>query len=137
MSDKLVRIDTLPPTTAGLNRALTILARATGCPNSEAERLLSQWDALVARYGEAEIVNKCLHSLPMLEAEARERQRGGQGGTLLSQRIEQAKDGKATQQAAKITQTNRQYISDAKRLRDEAPPLPVRVSDQVYQAALL
>jgi hypothetical protein len=50
MSDKNARIDNLPPTTAGLNRALTILAQSTGCPDCEAERLLSQWDALNRRY---------------------------------------------------------------------------------------
>jgi len=50
MSDKLVRIDTLPPTTAGLDRALTILEAATGCADAEAERLSGEWDALNRRY---------------------------------------------------------------------------------------
>lgn len=53
MRHKLVRIDALPPTTAGLDRALSILQDATGCPDSEAERLLGEWDALVIRYGAA------------------------------------------------------------------------------------
>ena len=45
-----VRIDTLPPTTAGLDRALTILEAATGCADAEAERLSGEWDALNRRY---------------------------------------------------------------------------------------
>lgn len=62
-----------------------------------------------------------------LAVEAKERQRGGQGGVLLSQRIEQATEGKATQQAAALTGTNRQYVSDAKRIERDAPEVLERV----------
>lgn len=64
-----------------------------------------------------------LDVLPMLEKEARDRQRGGQAGILLSQKVDQANDGRAAQQAAEMFQTNRQYISDAKALQNEAPDL--------------
>ena len=66
----------------------------------------------------------------VLEEEAKERQRGGQGGVLLGQKIDQAKHErmpKATQQAAAITGTNRQYVSDAKRISTEAPKLAAQV----------
>lgn len=67
--------------------------------------------------------------LPMLEEEARERQLA-----TLKQKQEQqplvkfltngdGNNGKAAQQAAEISQTNRQYVSDAKRLKEEAPAL--------------
>ena len=62
--------------------------------------------------------------LPMLEDEAHERQRGGQGGILLDQKIDQANGERApqaTEQAAQIVGTNRQYVSDMKRYKDEAP----------------
>jgi N6-adenosine-specific RNA methylase IME4 len=71
-----------------------------------------------------------LDILPLLEEEAKERQRGGQGGVLLGQKIDQAKNErmpKATQQAAVITGTNRQYVSDAKRIASEAPKLAAQV----------
>jgi hypothetical protein len=61
--------------------------------------------------------------LPMLEAEAKERQ-------LSTLRQNQDTDsqsfdtrGRAAQQAANLTDTNRQYVSDAKKLADEAPDL--------------
>lgn len=63
-----------------------------------------------------------LDILPMLEAEARERQKGGQGGVLLSQKIDEA-NGKASEQAAAMTGTNRQYVSEAKRIAQTAPDL--------------
>ena len=58
-----------------------------------------------------------------LAKEAKERQRGGQGGVLLSQKIEQAKEGKAAEQAAQLLNTNRQYVSDAKKIERNAPEL--------------
>jgi len=64
--------------------------------------------------------------LPMLEAEAKERQRLSQGrGKKGSQKVDYLKleEGKSTQQAAKMFNTNRQYISDAKKLKCEAPEL--------------
>jgi 16S rRNA G966 N2-methylase RsmD len=61
-----------------------------------------------------------LEILPSLEKEAKERQRGGQGGVLLREQIPQAK-GKAREQAAKLLNVNPHYISDAKRISQEAP----------------
>ncbi len=43
-------IETLPPTPAGLEQALAILAASTGCPSAEADRLLREWDALNATF---------------------------------------------------------------------------------------
>jgi ParB-like chromosome segregation protein Spo0J len=62
-----------------------------------------------------------------LSVEAKERQRGGQGGVLLSQKIEQANPGKATEQAAKLIGTNRQYVSDAKVIEKKAPQALVEI----------
>jgi len=50
--------------------------------------------------------------LPMLEAEARERQKGGQGGVLLEERIPQA-NRRARDAAAQATGANPHYVSDA------------------------
>lgn len=73
---------------------------------------------------------------PMLAAEAAERKKvagrkGGEssgatrrGETKDVQSIEQpSMNGRAVQQAAKITGTNRQYVADAKKLKAEAPEL--------------
>mgnify|MGYP006901870543 CR=1 FL=1 len=50
----------------------------------------------------------------------------GQGGVSLPQKIGEAKHAtEATAQAAAITGTNRQYVSDAKRISTEAPNLAV------------
>lgn len=74
--------------------------------------------------------------LPMLEAEAKERQRvAGEefGRGKVVQKIEQAIEElheripASVEQAAQMVGTNRQYVSDAKRLRDEAPELLERV----------
>lgn len=68
-----------------------------------------------------------LDMLPLLEKEAKARQRGGQGGVLLDQKIDQANGEKrapqAAAQAATIVNTNRQYISDAKAIQESAPEL--------------
>jgi len=66
-----------------------------------------------------------LEILPMLEAEAKERQRAS-GGDRKS--VYQKIDGpisepQATEQAAHLLNTNRQYVSDAKKLQQEAPDL--------------
>jgi len=53
-----------------------------------------------------------LDMLPMLEAEARERQKGGQGGVLLEERIPQA-NRRARDAAAQATGANPHYVSDA------------------------
>lgn len=58
-----------------------------------------------------------LDMLPHLEAEAKERQREG-GRTKVVQQIEQPR---SVEQAAKLTGTNRQYVSDAKKLASESP----------------
>ena len=74
--------------------------------------------------------------LPILEAEAKERQRAAGeefGRGKLGQLIDQAIDDqhqrapRTADIAAQMVGTNRQYVSDAKRLRDEAPELLERV----------
>jgi len=69
--------------------------------------------------------------LPMLEAEARARQAHGQTapGRTLPQIIAEAFKGEARAQAAKITRTNRQYVSDAKKLKEKAPALFEKVKN--------
>lgn len=70
-----------------------------------------------------------LDVLPMLEDEARERQRLAGGDRKsedyqksVSQKIDEAiSQPKSTQQAAQLFQTNRQYVSDAKRIKEQAP----------------
>lgn len=66
--------------------------------------------------------------LPHLEAEARERQRDGGGDKKSSdykksvnQKFDEPINGQSLDQAAKIVGTNRQYVSDAKRIRTENP----------------
>lgn len=70
--------------------------------------------------------------LPLLEKEARERQKaagqhgseGGRGNAKTpSQKIDEgfSNEGRATAQAAKITGTNRQYVADMKKYQQEAP----------------
>lgn len=71
-----------------------------------------------------------LDILPMLEAEAKERQRGGQGGILLDQRVDQANGNRAPQaaeQAAAIVGTNRQYVADVKSIAQSAPELVEKI----------
>ncbi len=62
------------------------------------------------------------------EAKARQRLSGGRGQKG-SQRIDPAArlKGKAAEQAARLTGTNRQYVADAKRLAAEAPDVAERV----------
>lgn len=72
-----------------------------------------------------------LDVLPMLEDEARERQRLAGGDRKsedyqksVSQKIDEAiSQPKSTQQAAQLFQTNRQYVSDAKRIKEQDPVL--------------
>lgn len=65
-----------------------------------------------------------LDVLPMLEAEARERQIALAGTRRdLDQKIDQGRAPQATEQAARLLGTNRQYVSDAKKLAVEAPDL--------------
>ena len=76
--------------------------------------------------------------LPMLEAEAKERYVSGVGRPSVTEKSTQLIGGiseeprerhanEAVQQAAQMVGTNRRYVSDAKRLRDEAPELLERV----------
>ena len=62
--------------------------------------------------------------MPRLEAEAKERQIKLAGTRPnLSQKIDQGNNGKSAEHAAQIVGTNRQYVSDAKKIKDEAPDL--------------
>ena len=72
--------------------------------------------------------------LPMLEAEAKDRMSEGARATNAgSQKIDtpQEQQGRATQQAAQVTGTNRQYVSDAKRIAEQAPEVLEKVRDGV------
>lgn len=64
-----------------------------------------------------------LEALDMLGEEARERQATSTGGVnpQLTQGIAEAEKGEAREHTAEMFHTNRQYVSDAKKLRDEAP----------------
>jgi hypothetical protein len=69
--------------------------------------------------------------LPLLEAEAKERQKKageqhGRGrGRKVPEKVPEAKrdDGESRKQAAKLAGTNSRYVSEAKRVREEAPDL--------------
>lgn len=69
-----------------------------------------------------------LDILPLMEKEAKERQ-----GTRtdISQRIDEGDEGRATEKAAAMVGTNRQYVSDAKNLQKTSPDL----LDQVRASA--
>lgn len=63
-----------------------------------------------------------LEILPMLEDEAKERQ--GKRTDLASvKELTEVQPQRAAQEAAKIANTNRQYVSDAKKLQQQAPDL--------------
>jgi len=65
-----------------------------------------------------------LDALEMLEEEARDRMRQGAEATNTgSQKIDTPDKGRASEHAASLFNTNRQYVSDAKKLRDKAPDL--------------
>ncbi len=63
--------------------------------------------------------------------QAKDRQRGGQGGVLLTERIPEANFGEAREHAAKAIGVNPHYITDAKRIQKESPELleQVRVGE--------
>lgn len=65
-----------------------------------------------------------LSVLEALEAEAKERQRMGKQKLAYPNEA-----GQAREQAARLAQTNRQYVSDAKRIQQEAPELLEQVKD--------
>jgi hypothetical protein len=68
-------------------------------------------------------------ALPMLEAEARERQATSTGGASpqLKEKIPEAEKGQARDHAATLFQTNPRYVQDAKKLQAEAPDLHAEV----------
>jgi len=72
-----------------------------------------------------------LEVLPLLEEEARERKLATLRQNTDSQRIDyrEEQQGKATSQAAQLLHTNRQYVSDAKKLQREAPDLLEQVRE--------
>lgn len=68
--------------------------------------------------------------LPMLEEEAKERQRQaaaqtneklGRSADTLVEKIPEASEGRARDKAAEIAGTNPRYVSDAKRIKESAP----------------
>lgn len=63
-----------------------------------------------------------LDLLPQLEADARDRQRGGQGGVLLSTETDEAK-GTATEKAAELVGLGRTTIVEAKAIQDRDPEI--------------
>ncbi len=79
----------------------------------------------------AQNVIVAIEVLPLLEAEARERQRlavhrtnaglGREHEETLREIIPEASEGKATEKAAELVGVNPRYISDAKRIKDQAP----------------
>lgn len=72
-----------------------------------------------------------LETLPHLEAEAKERQAAAlKQNATVSQKIDTREEpGRAAEQAAKLANTNRQYVSDAKHLQQNAPELIDKVRD--------
>ena len=56
--------------------------------------------------------------LPHLEAEAKQRQETGNNQHSLKQLIAEGSTGQAREQAADAVGTNRQYVSDAKKLSE-------------------
>lgn len=72
-----------------------------------------------------------LDVLPMLEAEAKERQLATlKQNATVSQKVEQREkpnESKASDAAARLTGTNRQYVSDAKKIAEKSPELIEKV----------
>ena len=62
----------------------------------------------------------------LLAVQAKERQRGGQGGALLVANLRQAK-GRASEQAAAMFGVSPRYVQEAKKLNAEAPDLAEKV----------
>ena len=60
--------------------------------------------------------------LPLLEAEAKARQRGGQGGVLLTERLPEA-NGESRNNAGKALGVSGRMVSDAKAIREKEPEL--------------
>src|SRR5262249_48737450 len=77
-----------------------------------------------------------VEATPLLEAEAKERQREGgrKGGTSrgkVSQKVDEpsVNAGRAAEAAAKLLGTNRQYVHEAGRLKELAPDLLAQVKE--------
>ena len=125
--------------------------RARACQDLGVEPATREWDgggSLVAFVVSLNLHRRHLTSsqraaaaaemLPMLEREAKERQRthGGTapGRKTLGQKADGVK-GKASQQAARLAGTNRQYVAEAKRIREQAPDLFEQVRDGKLRVA--
>jgi N6-adenosine-specific RNA methylase IME4 len=60
--------------------------------------------------------------LPPVEADARERQRGGRGGKLLPPNLEEAR-GESLDKVAALVHVSRGYVAEAKKLKEQYPDL--------------
>lgn len=69
-------------------------------------------------------------ALPLFEAEAKERLKTSTGGAAPrpTQKVAEAAKGEAREKAAKSVGVNRQYVSDAKKIKAEAPAVAAQVS---------
>jgi hypothetical protein len=67
--------------------------------------------------------------------EAKARQRGGQGGVLLSEKIQQASEGKAAQQAAEL-QNFAHHLAEAIRIARENPMIPASLYNGLADALI-
>ena len=65
--------------------------------------------------------------LPMLEAEAKERQR--KSGGAVPQKIAEPEKGEAREKAAQLVGTNREYVAAAKKIQEKDPELLMKVRD--------
>lgn len=66
---------------------------------------------------------------PMFAAEAKERQHAGKpaNGTLANSLAKPSHSGRAAEQAAKATGTNRQYVTDAKSIKAKSPEIAAKI----------
>lgn len=85
--------------------------------NDEAGSIRQIYDWLNMK-GEVMII-LALDVLPMLEEEARKRQKGGQGGILLREKVPEASKGRASEAAGKIMQVNERYVRVVKKLKEQ------------------
>lgn len=59
--------------------------------------------------------------LPQFQAQARDRQRGGRGGVLLSPKLDEATHARSDARAAQLVKVARGYVAIAKRFKEERP----------------